>query len=220
MASFFANVQARTMDRAAVASAVEWLLADAGYEPETELYGGDRSVYIGPVENGWIGIYDSACTGLAVGPLAWLAQGLSARLAAPTLAWLVYDSSMLMYLLFDNGEARDRYISNLEYIPSADQEAPARSGPLGGDGERLLAVTGVAGDGEQLTRWLQRPTRFAQHTLRRVATALGQTHAELGHDELEADLLAEAHLERPEAFDRLEFTRVTADHKIDDPDAG
>jgi hypothetical protein len=208
MAAFFANIQVRTGDQEAVVAAVERLLGRAGYTVEQEVYSGDRSVYISPAENGWVGVYDSACDGVTVGPLAWLAQGLSQQLEGVTLAWLVYDSSLLLYLLFQNGEVEDRYVSRPDYFPGAQRDdRPAATGPLGGDGQRLLEVTGVFGDGRPITRWLRRPDDFAQLTLRRVAAALGQRHAELGHEELEADLLAAIHLEDPDGFARLEFTR-------------
>ena len=209
MTAFFANVQVRTDNRAAVIRAVEFLLQTAGYAPEVETYAGDRSIYVGPADNGWVGVYDSACDGVTVGPLAWLAQGLSARLAAPTLAWLVHDSALLLYLLFDRGEVLDRYISRPDYFPAAVRQARTGPvGPLGGDGARLLATAGIEGDGGRVTRWLRRPETFAHVTLRRVAATLGQPYAELGHGELEADLLAEAHLEDPAAFVRLEFRLV------------
>lgn len=205
MAGFFANVQVRTDDRAAVLGAVTALLAAAGYRPEDEAYGGDRSIYVGPADNGWVGVYDSACDGSTVGPLAWLAQGLSARLRTATLAWLVHDSALLLYLLFDRGEVRDRYISRPDSFPAAGRRAEGAAGPLGGDGACLLATVGIEGDGARVTRWLRRPEPFAQVTLRRVAATLGQPHAELGHGELEADLLAEVALEDTAAFERLEF---------------
>lgn len=210
MAAFFANVQVRSDDRDAVAAAVDALLAQAGYAPEPEAFGGDRSIYIGPAVNGWIGVYDSACDGSSVGPLAWLAQGLSSRLGSVTLAWLVHDSALLVYLLFDQGEVADRYVSHPDYFQPAQpgqQRPPA--GPLGGDGDRLLEVAGVPGEGRAITRWLRRPEPFAQTTLRRVAGALGQRYADLGHEEIEADQLAEAHLEDPGVFDRHEYVRQT-----------
>jgi hypothetical protein len=211
MSAFFANIQVRSDDRDAVAAAVDALLAQAGYAPEPEAFGGDRSIYIGPAVNGWIGVYDSACDGSSIGPLAWLAQGLSSRLGSVTLAWLVHDSALLVYLLFDQGEVADRYVSHPDYLQPARPAQPSTrrppAGPLGGDGARLLEVAGVPGEGRTITRWLRRPEPFAQTTLRRVAGALGQRYADLGHEEIEADQLAETHLEDPAAFDRREYVR-------------
>jgi hypothetical protein len=210
MAAFFANIQVQSRDRLAVAEAVETLLAAAGYALEEETYGGDRSIYVGPATNGWVGVYDSACDGVSVGPLAWLAQGLSQHLNTVTLAWLVNDSALLLYLLFARGEVQDRYISHAAYFTPGAQAA-SDSGPLGGDGERLLDVAGVVGNGAAVTRWLQRPAPFAEETLRRVAATLGQAHADLGHADLEADLMDDTHLEEPSQFERLEFVQLEAD---------
>lgn len=213
MAAFFANVQVHTRDRAAVIEAITHLLSRAGFTPEAESFGGERSLYVGPADNGWVAVYDSACDGVAVGPLAWLAQGLSAELATVTLAWYVHDSALLLYLLFANGEVADRYLSQPDRF-APERTAPAtgsrRQAPLGGNGARLLGLTGIEGDATAISRWLRRPDQFVQRTLRRVAGALGQRYAELGHAELEADLLAEAHLEDPRAFERLEFARPEA----------
>jgi hypothetical protein len=212
MAAFFANVQVRADDPAVVAAAVDDLLTHAGYAPEAETYGGDRSIYIGPTGDGWVGVYDSACDGISVGPLAWLARGLSAHLDTPTLAWLVHDSAVLIYLLFAGGEVSDRYVSRPDYFqPNGRRDDEPPPGPLGGDGRRLLVVTRVDGDGAAVTRWLRHPSPFVEQTLRRVAAALGQTHADLGHAELEADLLAETSLEDRAAFRRLEFVQSAPD---------
>lgn len=208
MSAFFANVQVRTTDRVAVVTAVTTLLARAGFVPEPEAFAGDRSLYVGPAEHGWVGVYDSACNGISVGPLAWLAQGLSAELDTVTQAWLVHDSALLIYLLFAGGEVADRYISSPAFFPQATKPATKTSqAPLGGNGRQLLAITGIEGDSQAIDRWLRRPDRFVQRTLRRIAATLGQRHAELGHDDLEADLLAEAHLEDPTSFERLDFIR-------------
>jgi hypothetical protein len=211
MSAFFANVQVRTDNRAAVLAAVDALLDEAGYAVEDESFGGDRSVYVGPAADGWIGVYDSAADGISVGPLAWLAQGLSARLGGVTLAWMVHDSALLLYLLFRDGEVADRYVSRPDYFQGAagdQRQKPA--GPLGGDGEILLAAAGVPGDADALTYWLTRPEPFAQATLLRLAAALGQRHADLGHAEIEADQLAVSPLERSEDFVRRDYIRRTA----------
>lgn len=209
MAAFFANVQVRMEDRLAVMNAVQEVLARTGFEPEAEAFGGDRSVYIGPALNGWIGVYDSACDGYSVGPLAWLGQSLSAELDAVTLAWFVYDSALLIYVLFVGGEVVDRYVSHPDYFAQTRQEpGKGPQPPLGGDGKRLLTVTEADGDGVAVSRWLRRPDPFVQLTLRRVADVLGQEHAELGHDEVEADQLAESHLEELTDFYRLDFVRA------------
>jgi hypothetical protein len=213
MSAYFANVQVRTDDREAVVAAVDAMLGEAGYAVEAEAFAGDRSVYFGPAVDGWVGVYDSACDGVSAGPLAWLAQGLSARLRGVTLAWMVHDSALLIYLLFRDGEVADRYVSQPDYFQAADAEQPRKPvGPLGGDGEILLDVVGVPGDADALTRRLKRQEPFAQGTLRRVAAALGQRHADLGHEEIEADQLAESPLERLDDFERRDYVlRTPAD---------
>lgn len=206
MSASFANVQVRGDDREQVAEVVAALVEQTGYDLEPEIYGGDRSVYIGPAIDGWIGVYDSACDGVAVGPLAWLARGLSAHLGAVTLAWMVHDSALLLYVLFQDGEVVDRYVSRPDYFRPASAEAPRRPvGPLGGDGERLLETAGTPGDAALVTRLLAAPGPFARATLQRIAATLGQRHADLGHADIEDDQLAEAPLERLDDFDRLEF---------------
>jgi hypothetical protein len=213
MAAFFANVQVLTDDREAVIAAVEQIMGRAGFVPEPESYGGDRGIYVGPADQGWVSVFDSSCTGISVGPLATLAQALSAQLQTVTMAWLVYDSALLIYMLFKNGEVEDRYVSHPDYLKPRDEDAtePAEpSPPLGGDGQRLLDAVGLPGDSSLITRWLRRPTPFAMETMRPVAVALGQRYADLGHEDLEADLLSDVQLEEETDFVRLDFVRDEA----------
>jgi hypothetical protein len=208
LSAFFANIQVQSDQPDDVAAAVTALLAHAGFARTPELYGGDRSVYIGAPDQDWVTVLDSAADGTDVGPLAWLARGLSARLQAVTLAWMVHDS-VLLYLLFQRGDVADRYVSHpAAFQPPADERSSRPVPPLGGDGDRLLAVTGVAGDGNLVSRWLAQPDAFPQVTLARIAALLGQRHADIGHADVESDLLGDSVDIDPERFTRLEFVRV------------
>lgn len=210
MTAFFANIQVQCDVRDAVIDAVVTQITRAGFRPEAEQYGGDRSIYVGPDGDGWIGVYDSLADGINVGPLAWLAQRLSAHLTTVTLAWMMHDTALL-YLLFERGDVVDRYVSRPAVFQPPDSERPARPvPPLGGDGERLLEATGIAGDGRLVGRWLAHPDPYPQVTLARVAAVLGQVHADLGHADIEDDILAGGLLVEPADFTRLEFVRQAA----------
>jgi hypothetical protein len=210
VSSFFANIQLRLDDPERVIGAVRVVMRRAGFRPETEQFAGDRSLYVSPADDGWVAVFDSGCDGSTVGPLAWLTQALSAQLACPALAWLVHDRALL-YLLFDRGEVADRYLSDPTYfrVDAAPVNAqPLR--PLGGDGETLLRVCQAAGDDLLISRWLQRPDPLPQTTLRQVAAMIGQTYADLGHADIEAEALDGSEgleLDDLDAFERLEFVR-------------
>lgn len=109
MGAFYQSIQAKHENRDAVVSAVESLLAEK-----------NGRALIGPVINGWIGIY--------VKRSAWaesFTSNLSARLKADVLDLVVHDSDIFFYNYYRDGQLMDEYCSCPDYfkkVPKAEHQ--------------------------------------------------------------------------------------------------
>jgi hypothetical protein len=108
MGAFFVNYQIKSTDQAAVVAAAGELV--------------QGRAYISPPLNGWVTLYDEISENQDAYEIGRLGSEISARLQAAVFAFLVNDSTMFVYYLFDNGDLLDEY--NSEAPPTNDAAEP------------------------------------------------------------------------------------------------
>jgi hypothetical protein len=97
MSASFVNYQIKAEDQAAVVAAA------------SELVNG--RAYISPSKTGWVTMYDENSEIQDAYEIGRLGSELSARLGTVVIAFLVQESSLFVYYLFDNGDLLDEYNS-------------------------------------------------------------------------------------------------------------
>ena len=97
MGEFFVNYQIRSTDQSQVVAAAGELV--------------QRRAYISPPANGWVTLYDENSDSQDAYEIGRIGSELSARLGTVVFAFIVHDSAMFLYYLFDNGDLLDEYNS-------------------------------------------------------------------------------------------------------------
>jgi hypothetical protein len=127
-----------------------------------------------PATSGWTSLYEEQASEQDDRRIRDLAGGLSEDLHVAAIAFLVHDSDIACYWLFDNGQLLDEYNSDPGYF---DQEPDGPPSPSGGRPEVLVRYcrTGVRQDelAAILSEETVRATTFAEDLIRRLAKALG-----------------------------------------------
>jgi hypothetical protein len=98
MGAFFVNYQIRCDDQAKVLTAIGELA--------------QGRAYISPPKYGWVTVYDEISENQDAYEIGRLGSELSTKLETVVFAFLVNDSTMFVYYLFDNGDLLDEYNSN------------------------------------------------------------------------------------------------------------
>lgn len=88
MGASFVNYQLRTSDARAVVQAAQERVA--------------ARAYVSPAHNGWVTLFDETSDAQGPSEIDRLSHGLSLALHVPLLAFLVDDSSLFAYYLFDD----------------------------------------------------------------------------------------------------------------------
>jgi len=125
-----------------------------------------------PLKSGWTSLYEERASQQDDGRIRELAGGLSQDLHVAAIAFLVHDSDVACYWLFDNGRLLDEYNSCPDYF-DADAPDEGPTSPSGGRPDVLLRYcrTGVRQD--ELEAILAGETAFAESVIERLAEALG-----------------------------------------------
>lgn len=97
MPASFVNYQIRSDDQSAVVAAAAELVAGRAY--------------VSPPKSGWISLYDENSELQDAHEIGRLGSELSARLATAVFAFLVDESTLFVYYLFENGDLADEYHS-------------------------------------------------------------------------------------------------------------
>jgi ankyrin repeat protein len=120
---------------------------------------------------GWISVYEAVTETQSAAERRRLARGLSRRLHTGVLALQLHDSSVLSYLLFDDGTLVDEYDSCPDYFGTVPARHHVRTQ---GDARRLASLATKAGQSARLARILDRRTRhvFEDERLAKLARAL------------------------------------------------
>jgi hypothetical protein len=107
MSASFVNYQIKSDDQAAVAAA------------SSELVMG--RAFVSPPKGGWVTLYDENSEIQDAYEIGRLGSEMSTRLGTVVIAFLVHESSLFVYYLFDNGDLLDEY-NSVPPPTSADAE--------------------------------------------------------------------------------------------------
>lgn len=122
-----------------------------------------------PAKTGWVSLYEEQASQQDDERIRELGGGLSQDLHIAAVAFMVHDSDMACYWLFDNGQLRDAYNSCPDYF-DADATGAGRSG---GRTDVLLAYCRTGVQEEELAAIFAEKPVFAESIIERLAQALG-----------------------------------------------
>jgi hypothetical protein len=158
MALFCVNLHFRTMDDKAVSASLDRL--------------GVTRYRIIPAKNGWTSLYEERASDQDDARIRDLADGLSEDLDVAAIAFMVHDSDVACYWLFDNGQLLDEYNSCPDYFDDdASRDEPQR--PSGGRPDILVRYCRSGVQQDELAAILATETLFAENLIERIAEALG-----------------------------------------------
>jgi hypothetical protein len=126
-----------------------------------------------PAKSGWTSVYEEQASEQDDRRIRELAGGLSEDLHVAAIAFMVHDSDIACYWLFDNGHLLDEYNSDPDYFGNSD----GPPSPSGGRTDVLLRYCRPGVRQDELAAILAeetvRSTTFAEHLIQRLARALG-----------------------------------------------
>ncbi len=155
MGSFIVNFHVRGRDRSAVEKRLIELRIPKAWVTEPK--------------RDWLSIYEEQASDQDERRILEVGASLSAALKKPTLAFLVHDSDVFAYWLFENGQLTDQYNSCPDYFEEEADEQAER----GGDPRRLRAVCTTAAEVDAIEEVLHTEAVFAEEQLAQLASLLG-----------------------------------------------
>ncbi len=155
MGTFVGNVHVRTSD----AAALERVLDDLGA----------RNRRVTDARGGWVSVYEERCSTQDEEYIAALAKDVSARTKAPAIGFLLHDSDVLRYWLYDAGDEKDTFDSWPGYAED-DDDGPE---PEGGDSDALVPYCVEGTTTDAIDAALAEDPTFAEDKLVAVAGFLG-----------------------------------------------
>ena len=112
MGSFLTNYHVRSDSPESVVSALQLIVRS--------------KACVSPSKNGWVTVYDETSESQDDKELHRIAKEVSSRLGCVTLAFLVHDSDVLAYLLYEKGNLADEYNSKPDYFGPSDDATRQR----------------------------------------------------------------------------------------------
>lgn len=125
-----------------------------------------------PAKGGWTSLYEERASQQDEEWMRELAVDLTRDLRAAVIAFMVHDSDIACYWLFENGRLLDEYNSFPDYF-DMDDTGGEPSGPRGGQPEVLLRYCRKGIKGEELASILSQQPTFAEGIIEQLAGALG-----------------------------------------------
>jgi hypothetical protein len=122
-----------------------------------------------PAKKGWTTLYEEVASQQDEERIRELAGGLSKDLKVPAVAFMVHDSDIACYWLYDNGQLLDEYNSCPDYFEGGDEP----SGPSGGQPDVFLRYCRPGTRTEDLAAILAEDVVFAEGIVEKLADALG-----------------------------------------------
>lgn len=185
MGSFYDSIHVRTTDRS---------LVEHAWQSYWEGRGEKSWVWVSPIYNGWVSLYDWRTDQQDVDVLTDMSAHISRVIDGVVLAFQVQDSDLAEYWLFNHGNELDHYTSDSEYFPAyaANPEVTPETGAYsgygpdtklgypteeditdGGNTELLKSLTGTDASDVELDAILRTPSVIADDILTALASAIG-----------------------------------------------
>lgn len=120
-------------------------------------------------KNGWVSLYEAEVSAQDDDRIRELAGGLSTDLHVAAIAFMVHDSDIACYWLYDDGRLLDQYNSCPDYFDDGDEP----SGPAGGRPDVLVRYCRAGVSQDDLAAILAQETVFADDVIAGLAAALG-----------------------------------------------
>jgi Ankyrin repeats (3 copies) len=140
---------------------------------------------IATAKRGWTSLFEEQASQQDDQRIHELAGGLSQDLQAPAIAFMVHDSDIACYWLFDNGRLLDEYNSCPDYF---NDDADESSSPSGGQPDVLLRYCRAGVSYDDLVAILEQDATFAEGVVEQLADALDIDEERALSDYRDADL--------------------------------
>lgn len=154
MGLFCVNLHFRTADDRALAAALQSR--------------GIARYRVAPARGGWTSLYEERSSQQDDNRIRALTGGISRDLRVPAIAFMVHDSDVACYWLYDKGQLLDEYNSCPDYF---DSQRP--TGSATGRPEVLLRYCRNGVLANELADILAKETVFAENVIEQLADALG-----------------------------------------------
>lgn len=126
-----------------------------------------RNCRVLPAKNGWVSLYEEAASQQDDARIRKLAGQLSGDLKSPAIAFMVHDSDIACYWLFDAGQLLDEFNSCPGYFDGEE------SAPTGGNAEVLARYCRPGVKADDLAEIFGSESLFAEAIVEKLARALG-----------------------------------------------
>jgi hypothetical protein len=159
MGLFCVNAHFRTEDDQALVAALD-------------RRGVDR-YHLAPAKNGWTSLYEARASDQDDQRIRNLVGGLSADLEVAAISFLVHDSDIACYWLYDDGRLLDSYNSCPDYFDDDAVDDDAAPSPAGGQPQVLLPYCQDGVQPDELAAILTQESLFAENIVEQLAEAMG-----------------------------------------------
>jgi hypothetical protein len=123
-----------------------------------------------PAKNGWVSLFDERASEQDDDRIRDLAKNVSKDLKSPAIAFLVHDSDIACYWLYDGGKLLDEFNSCPDYF---DDDGDGSTPASGGKTDVLVRFCRAGVTEEQLSEILHADETFAESIVEKLADALG-----------------------------------------------
>ena len=129
-----------------------------------------KSCRVMSAKNGWVSLYDERASEQDDDRIRDVAKNLSKDLKSPAIAFLVHDSDIACYWLYDGGTLLDEFNSCPDYF---DDDGDGETPPSGGKTDVLVRFCRPGVTEDQLSEILHADETFAESIIEKLADALG-----------------------------------------------
>ncbi|MEQ1903289.1 MAG: ankyrin repeat domain-containing protein [Pirellulaceae bacterium] len=120
-------------------------------------------------KTGWVSFYESDASNQDEQRIQDLAAGVSRELSAPTIAFLVHDSDIASYWMYEQGELVDQFNSCPDYFEDGDEP----TGPSGGTPANMIKYCRSGVSVEDLADLFRDDDVFAERMIGQLAAFMG-----------------------------------------------
>ncbi len=140
MGAFFTNYHVRTSDKVACIKALKGIIRSRAMISESA--------------DGWVTAYDETSESQELDELRRVGKAISSKLKTAVFCFMVHDSDIFVYLLYENGRFVDQFDSRPDYFgPATDQHRQEWAGHF----DKLLKFTKPKTEADQIAKVLKEP---------------------------------------------------------------